>query len=76
MNVCMLFAYWVIFHAFLLSADFFSNSTFSKIIFRNTIRESNSWDPDHAQNNVGPDLVPSCLQKVAADETSRHRTNM
>ena len=40
-----LFAYWVILHAFLSSADFFQNHFFSKNSFRNTIRESNSLDP-------------------------------
>ena len=37
-----LFAYWVIFYAFLSSADFFSKSTFSKNSLRNIIRVSNS----------------------------------
>ena len=31
---------------FLLSSDFFSKSTFSKNSFTNTIRVSNSLDPD------------------------------
>ena len=37
-------------HAFLSSADFFSSSEllFSKNSFRNTIRDSNSLDPDQA----------------------------
>ena len=35
---------WEIFPAFLLSADFFSKSTFSKNSFRNTIRVSNRFD--------------------------------
>ena len=47
--ILKLFAYWVIFHAFLLSTVFFSKSTFSKNSFRNTIRESNSLDPDQAR---------------------------
>ena len=51
---CSFFAYWVIFHAFLSSADFFfSKSTFSKNSSRNTIRVSNSLDPDQAQQNIG-----------------------
>ena len=44
-------------HAFLLSADFFSKSTFLKNSFRNTIRVSNGVDPDQAQNSPeGKDL--------------------
>ena len=57
-----LFVYWVIFHAFLSSADIFpSKSTFSKNYFRNTIRVSNSLDPDQA---------PNYLQRLSADDTS------
>ena len=40
----------------LLSADFFSKLTFSKNNFRNTIRVSNSLDPDQDRHSVGPDL--------------------
>ena len=58
-ELCML----GIFHAFLSSAYFFSNSTVSENIFRNTIRVSNSLDPDEAEHFVGPDLVPNYLQK-------------
>ena len=36
--------------------------------FKNTIRLSNSMYPDQAQQNVGPDLVSNCLQKISADE--------
>ena len=67
-----LFAYWVIFHDFLSSADFFQNQLFQKILSdRNTTRVSNSLDPDQAAHFVGPDLGPNCLQKVSADDTSR-----
>ena len=48
----------------LLSADFFSKLTFSKNSFSNTIRASNGLDPDQEPHPVGPDLGPSCLQKV------------
>ena len=48
------------FHAFLLSADF----------FRNTISESNGLDPDRDTHSVGPDLGPNCLQKFSADDMS------
>ena len=48
-----LFAYWVILHAFLSSADFFSKSTFLKNSFRNLFRVSNSLDPDQARQTSG-----------------------
>ena len=35
--------------------------------FFHTIRVSNSLDPDQAQQNVGPDLGPNCLQGLSAD---------
>ena len=44
---------------------FFSKSTFSKKkSFMNTIRVSNSVDPDQARRFVGPDLGPNCLQNI------------
>ena len=64
-----LFATWEIFHAFLLSAEFFSKSTISKNSFRNTIWVSNRLDPDQARHSVGPDLGPNCLQRLSADDT-------
>ena len=51
--------------AFFLSfAIFFSKSTLSKNSFRNTIRVSNSLDPDQARLFVGPDLGLNCLQRL------------
>ena len=41
--------------------------------FRNTIRVSNSLDPNQDQQNVGPDLGPNCSQRLSADDTSRQR---
>ena len=41
--------------------------------FRNTIRVSNSLDPDQDRRNVGPDLDPNCLKRLSADDTSRQR---
>ena len=38
--------------------------------FRNTIRVSNSLDPDQDRYFVGPDLGPNCLQMLAADDKS------
>ena len=52
---------------------FFSKSAFSKISFRQTIRVSNSLDPDKAGHYVGPDLVPNCLKKLSTDNTRRQR---
>ena len=37
----------------------------------NTIRVSNSWDPDQGRRPVGPDLGPNCLQRFSADDKSR-----
>ena len=36
--------------------------------FRNTIRVSNSLDPDQDLHSVGPDLDPDCLQRLSADD--------
>ena len=37
----------------------------------NTIKVSNSFDPDQAQRFVGHGLGWNCLQKVSTDDTSR-----
>ena len=58
---------------FFVVCCFFSKSTYLKDSFRNTIRVSNSLDPDQAQHFVGPDLGPNCLQRLSADNTSRQR---
>ena len=51
----------------------FSNSTFSKNTFRNTIRVINSLNPDDDRSRcfVEPDLGPNCLQRFSADVTCR-----
>ena len=67
-----LFAFWVILHAFLPSVDFFFKLTFSKKSFRNTVRESNSLDPNQARRFVEPDLGPDCLQRLSADDKSHY----
>ena len=66
-----LFAYWVILHACLSSADFF-NLTFSKKFFRNTLRVSNcgpdlsnSLDLNQAQRLVGPNLGPTVCKSIS-----------
>ena len=46
-------------------ADFYSKFTFKKKYFKNTIRVSNSLDPDQDRHNVGPDLGPTCLQRLS-----------
>ena len=68
-------AYWVIFHAYLSSADFFSKYFFFKNTFRNTIPVSYSLNPDQGGHFVGPDLGPNYLQRLSADDTSRQRVN-
>ena len=42
----------------------------SNYSFRNTIRVSNSLDPDHDLPSVRPDLDPNCLQRLSADNKS------
>ena len=54
----------------LLSADFFKSNFFKKKSFRNTIRVSNSFDPDQDRRYVDPDLGWNCLQKLSADDNS------
>ena len=67
-----LIACWVILHALLSSADYFSTLLFSKHSFRNTITVSNSLDPDQARRFVGPDLAPNCFAK---DIDRRHKVS-
>ena len=45
----------------------------SKISFRNTIRVSNSLDPDQASHFVKSDLGLNCLQRSSAEDTSKQR---
>ena len=59
-------------HVVLSSADF-KKIIVSNYSFRNTIRVSNSLEPDQARHFVGPDLGPNCLQRLSADDTSRQR---
>ena len=33
---------------------------------------SNGLDPDQDRHSVGPDLGPNCLQRISADDKSRH----
>ena len=45
---------------------FFKINFFEKKSFTNTIRVSNSLDPDQVRHFVGPDLGPNCLQRLSA----------
>ena len=47
----------------LSSADFFLDLGVFKISFRNTIRVSNSLDPDQDQCSVCPDLGTNCCKQ-------------
>ena len=59
---------WLIFYKITLLSFINSN--------KNTIRASNSLDPDQARHFVGPDLDPNCFQRVPADDTSTPRVNI
>ena len=64
---CLLFFFFFFFFCLFGKLTFFEHS------FRNTIRVSNSLDPDQARRFVGPDLGLNCLQRLTADDTSRQR---
>ena len=51
---------------------FFFKLTFSKNISRNTIRVSNSLDPDQARRFVGPYIGPNTLQRLSAEDKNHH----
>ena len=58
-------ACWVILHAFVVHGCFFKITFFSKNLHsRNTIRVSESLDPDQAQRFVRPDLGPKLSAKI------------
>ena len=60
------------FMSFLLSANFFSKSTFSK----NSFKVSNGMDPDQDRHFVGPDLGPNCLQRLSTNHMSPLARNL
>ena len=60
-NLKILNFYFVIISIFVVICWHFSKSTFSKKNFMNTIRVSNSLNPDQDQHFFGPDLDPNCL---------------
>ena len=43
------------------------------IKLRNTNKEPNRFEPDRVRHFVGPDLGPSCLQRLSADDNTRHK---
>ena len=45
----------------------------SKHSYRMSTRVVNRLDPDQARRFVRPDLDPTCLQRLSADDTSRQR---
>ena len=58
---------------------FFQSKLFRKQSFRNTIRVSNSLDPDQARRYVGPDLDQNCLQRlslISVDRSGRQRVTV
>ena len=71
-SVPILSACWVTLHNSLLPANFPSKPTSIK----NTIRVSNSLDPNQARPFVWPILGPYCLQKLSTENTNRQRINL
>ena len=55
------------FSSFSVVCRYFSKLTFHQNYFRNTIRVSNSLDPDQVRRSVGPDLGPNGLRILSAD---------
>ena len=60
---------------FVICCFFFFKINFFEKFFREYHQGKNSLDPDQARHIVRPDLGPSCLQKLSADDTSRKRVN-
>ena len=58
---------WPLFKSFLASGHFLKKKSLT-----NTIRVSNSLDPDPD----GPDLGPNCLQRLSADDKSGKKQGM
>ena len=51
----------------LLSADFFSKLTFSKILFHEHYQSVSCLDPDQDGHSVSPEIGPNRLQMVRVD---------
>ena len=59
-----------------VQSNFYSMFTSFKIFlfkkfFQNTIRVSNSWDPDHDRRSVGADLGPKVMSRGLARKELR-----
>ena len=65
--MCCMLGNWA---CFFVVCDFFKIKFFD-FFFRNTIKMSDSLDPDQARHFVGLDLGQNCLQRLSADDTSR-----
>ena len=48
----------------------FFKINFFENFYQNTVRMSNSLDPDQAPHFVGPDLGPNCLQRLSEEITT------
>ena len=57
------------------SADFSQTFSFLKSSFLNTIRMSNSLDPDQVRRIAGPGLGLNRLQRLSTDDSSRQRVS-
>ena len=71
--VCF-FAYWVICHALLSSADPPPPQSLFFELIRNNFRGSSGLDPDLALHFIGPDLSSNFLHMFSIDE--EHRSKM
>ena len=56
---------------FLSSTDFFQNQLFRKIISGIPSVCQTDWIHTRPDVSAGPDLVPSCLQELSADDIRR-----
>ena len=59
---------------FLLSVDLFQSQLY--LFFDNTIRVSNSLDPDQARHNVRSDLGPNCLQRLSPNDKVNNKLKL
>ena len=68
---CILISFWTFYYNFLHTFNIIvPHFTLCMLDYFNTIRVSNSLDPDQARHNVRPDLGPKCLQRLSVDNTS------
>ena len=68
----ILISFWIFEYCFYYSFKLYYCAIFNSLdaFSFNTIRVSNSLDPDQARQNVGPDLDPNGLQRLSADKKS------